>query len=800
MSLIKEKVECFHCSDECVTTIEYDDKMFCCQGCKGVYQLFSDNGMIDYYDLDEKAGIKPGENDLDAFFYLDQPEIKQDLLSFYDEASKYEKVNLHLPMIHCSACIWLLENLPKINSGVVNVRVNFAQRKADITYNKEKLSLRQLALFLKSIGYEPRIQLEALRSSNPKSQTDRNLLYKLGLAGFAFGNVMLLSFPSYFGDQSFQFSKYQSTFSFVSFLLSIPVILYSASDYIKAAYYAVKRKSLGIDIPITIGLFAIFFQSVWEITSHTGHGYFDSLTGLVFFLLIGKWFQGRVYKRLSFDNDYSSFFPAAVRYIVGDRVDSKKVDDLKTGDIIEVRSNEIIPVDCKLLSSTSQIDYSFVTGESEPTSKLKGNILFAGGRVIGKSVRLEVLKELKESQLLRLWKSDNHKKQEKPMIKLTQSIAKVFTITVLILAVSGFFFWLDQGLSKAIFVFSSVLIIACPCALALAAPFGLGNSLRLLAKRGFYLKDIATLERLTKIKHIVFDKTGTITSNKDFRVHYTGDSFSDSEWRIIKGTTRHSLHPLSIAITNSIDQPPLEIDNFQEIPGKGLKAEYSGKPVALGSEEFIRERSNKEYVLNGENHVMIALNEKIGAFTVRKSLRQNIKQSLGKLYEICEISLLSGDSDREEERMKDVFPDGVALNFDQSPEQKRDYIDKLQKHTPCMMIGDGLNDSGALQASYVGMAVSDDHQNFTPACDIITEGRVLNSIHILLKIAKNSMLAVRLSVVFSLLYNVIGLYFALSGNLAPIVAAILMPLSSISVVVFVFILTQMIHKRTKNSI
>jgi Cu+-exporting ATPase len=372
---------------------------------------------------------------------------------------------------------------------------------------------------LARIGYEPTISLDDF--DNDKKKKDRSLIYKLGIAGFAFGNVMFLSFPDYLDISSsgasggeFWLNEYKGIFRWLMFIFSLPVVFYAGADYFISAYKGLRSKLLNIDVPIALGILVLFVRSTLEIFFDWGPGFFDSLTGLVFFLLLGKFFQQKTYTYLSFERDYKSYFPIAITRISKQgKEESVQVHEIEKGDRLLIRNEEIIPVDGILISDGARIDYSFVTGESEPVKKTSGDKLFAGGKQVQGAVEMEALKSVSQSYLTQLWSNAVFQTDKSTRFQtITDSIGKRFTIGVLSIAFlsAGFWLYLDPG--KAMNVFTAVLIIACPCAIALASPFTLGNMLRIFGRKKFYLKDTQTIEQLAKIDTAIFDKTGTITT------------------------------------------------------------------------------------------------------------------------------------------------------------------------------------------------------------------------------------------------------------------------------------------------
>jgi len=812
-----ESPPCFHCGTLCrgaVLTVE--DKPFCCHGCATVFEILAANGLTDFYKLSETAGVRitaPAKNE--QFQFLDESAVRARLVDFTDR--RLTRITFHIPSIHCIACVWLLENLFRLKPGLGQTQVNFPRKEVALSFDPNQVKLSEVVTLLTSLGYEPELKLASLEA-RPNRQVARRLWIQLGLAGFAFGNIMLFSISSYLGLDAFAGPGFAKMVGWLSLGLATPVVVYSASDYWRAAWTSLRQRLLNIDVPIAAGVLAIYLQSTYEVLSGRGEGYFDSLCGLIFFLLCGRLFQQKTYDRLAFDRDYKSFFPLSVtRKKSAIRNPQSAIPEeqvalsqLAVGDRLIIRNGELLPADAKLISGPALIDYSFVTGESEPVEKQAADYLYAGGRQMGGAIEVEMVKAVSQSYLTSLWNQEAFRKEKRELLnQVTNIYSQRFTKLVMVVAIGAACFWAFVNPALSVKSFTSVLIVACPCALALAAPFALGTAQRVLSRRNVYLKNPYVLETLAAVNAVVFDKTGTLTSAGAGAVTWCGLPLPETEERWLFSMTRHSTHPLPVRIGEAIKREyfPEPVRSFLETPSCGMEGSVAGHEIWMGSAAWLGSRDvdcrtpgNESQISSGElatPHVVSSYEEKgsavhvaidgkyRGHYTLVSALRPELPQLVVGLNRGCEVALLSGDNEKERERFAEMFGASAQLNFNQSPLDKLAFIKQRQEAgQTVMMVGDGLNDAGALRQADVGVAVVENVGAFSPASDVILAAGMVTHTADVLRYAKQSLHVVRVAFWISAAYNIVGVAIAASGKLSPVVCAILMPVSSITVVAF----------------
>ena len=701
--------------------------------------------------------------------------------------------------MHCSSCIYLLEHLHKIEAGIISSVVNFQKKTVFISFNPQLISLRKVVELLSFIGYEPYLSLNDAKKQK-KPRYNKMKIIQIGVSGFCFSNIMMLSFPEYFSSGDINEIALKQTFSWLIFLLSLPVLFFGASSILKSAYKGIRQNDLNIDVPIAIAILITFGRSYYEIISGTGSGYLDSGTGIIFYMLIGRWFQDKTYNALSFDRDYQSYFPLGVTVIKDGLEKNIPATQLLKGDVVILRNEEMIPADSILLEGEAFLDYSFVSGENKPVSKNKGEILYAGGKQIGGMVQLQIIKEPSQSYITELWNNDAFSGKKKSKDSFIHPWSRYFTIVLFAIAFSATLYWYFNDPSLIFKVVTSVLIVACPCSLLLSATFTFGSMLRHFGKNKLYLRNSSVIEMLSRVNTVVFDKTGTITENNTVSLKFNGEDLTNDEQILVKSVTAQSSHHLSKMVNSSVMVEGDEFKNaesFKEYAGQGIEATFNNNNIRIGSAGFTDNTIGVTEQKGSRVYLQINGIDK-GFYEIVNVYRDGFKNLINKLKNNnFQIHILSGDNNAEESKLLNMLGKDVFLNFDVSPENKLNYIKEIQnKGRNVLMVGDGLNDAGALMQSDTGIAVSNNSARFTPACDAIIDGASLKSLYNFISYARSGKSLVRAGFILSIIYNIVGISFAVQGLLSPLVAAILMPASSISIVLTATLLSRWVAKKT----
>lgn len=436
-SVASTSASCYHCGELCTTTkIVFEEKAFCCAGCQSVYQILAENNLCNYYSITQNPGLSQQIPKVNTYYdFLDEAQVIEKFVHFKEGALYH--IKLRIPNMHCSSCIWLLENLNKLHAGIVSSRVTFLEREIQIVFNANEVSLKEIVVLLKKIGYEPNLTLDDLLHQEEKKQ-NRSQLYKIGIAGFCFGNIMMLSFPDYFASGKFlNDGNLNLTFNYISLGLSLPVLLYCAQEFFISSWQHLKQRRINIDMPIALAILITFLVSLYMILVQNKLGFLDSMSGIVFFMLLGRFFQNRSYHYLTFKRSYASYLPISVNTLVDGNEKNIPLTSAVIGDEILIRQHEVVPADSILLDDKAWFDYSFVSGESNWIEKYPNQIIYAGAMLTSSKAQLKISKTPSQSYITQLWNRNQSEKYASNTFFTAEKINLYFSSIVLLLGFSA---------------------------------------------------------------------------------------------------------------------------------------------------------------------------------------------------------------------------------------------------------------------------------------------------------------------------------------------------------------------------
>jgi heavy metal translocating P-type ATPase len=778
---ISTQVACDHCDGPVLATIRNQEKnIFCCHGCKTVFQILKENNLCEYYKVRDQSGEAsfPIEDiDNQKFAYLDDPQFIEEHTQKREGNKLY--LRFYLEGIHCLACLWLIEKIPQLVKGVVDARLNMGKSQFDVLIDQKKGGLfSQVARKLSQLGYHPHPILKGDEAQQFQEKEERKLLLKMGVAAAAAMNIMLYSVSIYAGASGI-YAKY---FSWISFFLCLPVVFYSSIPFFISAKSAIFNKHINIDIPLSLAIIVGFFASTFFTLRGSSINYYDSIATLVFLILFSRYLLKKSQQKSLQSTKLSTFLnrgPIRRWNEKNQQFDIIHPSYLKKGNIIKVYPGEVIPADGIVTEGSSQVNLAALTGEANPVPTGLDSAVFSGTENVGQPLTIKVKSINEETRLGKILQDiDFLQKSKAPITTLTDKISRYFVWVVISLALLTFLITLiNQNFLTALNRFLALIIVTCPCALGLGTPLAFSRSMNKAAKLGMIIKSEETLEKMTHIKNLFLDKTGTLTFGK-FKVLSWRNIFQNSSsWsneQIVLSLESRSRHPLAKSLVEYLHEQKenalgLEWDKVEEILGKGMTGEHNNSVYQISGLQGRNDQSTLGLFENGNLLSEIILMDQIRPEA--KNIIQFFKRK-GK-----EISLLSGDSEKNVQQtasLLDITNFSAAL----SPESKATYIRKSQDS---LMVGDGANDAMALGLANVSVAVKGSVESSLRVADIYLSKKGLQPLKDLFDLSNGTLSVVKRNLVFSLLYNIIGGTLAIMGHITPLWAAVLMPLSSLTV-------------------
>ncbi|MBA5763475.1 cadmium-translocating P-type ATPase [Vibrio sp. 404] len=774
---------CYHCGEDVPVNTDFKVEILgelremCCPGCETVAQTIIDSGLVSYYQYRtapaEKADLVPEQ--LQALIHYDNEEVQNEFVRNSDELSE---VTLSLDGISCAACAWLIEKQLSHTSGVVQIRVNTTTNRALLSWNNTKTKLSDLLAAIHRLGYKA-APFEADQQEAAYHQAMKQYLYRLGIAGLATMQVMMLAVALYlevFGDLDVEFRNY---FRWVSLIFATPVMLYSALPFYINAWRSIRSRTLGMDVPVSIAMIFAYVASVIATVTEQGEVFFESISMFAFFLLVGRFLEMRARRKAAAaSGNLLKLIPSMATTIDGEQI---PVKTLKIGDQVRVLPGEHIPADGIIIDGRIHIDESMLTGESVPVVKQIGDSIFAGTLNGEESFVLEVRSSKADSMISNIVRLQDEAQLSKPKIaEIADVVARYFVAVILIIAAGTWFYWQQNQPEDAFWIMLAVLVATCPCALSLATPTALTCATSRMGNFGILLRKSHVFETLCKVNHLIVDKTGTLTHGdieiSDVALHGSLDKQQALE--IAAALESHANHPLARAFRPFLN-PQLVVDSIENVIGSGISGLYSGQTVKIGSANFVLSDKRAQ----STNAIYLSLNgEHVATFTYQDPIRKESKQFIEQFRAAgIRVTLLTGDSEQNAQLVaKQIGIDDVI--FDAKPQDKLDYLKSGGKNDITMMIGDGINDAPTLAGAHLSIAMGGGTDVAKASADMVLLGDNLDRILKARELALKTRRIIAENLAWSLGYNLLILPLAVAGLVAPYFAVVGMSASSIIVV------------------
>ncbi len=789
------KVPCSHCQlefDESVMIIEKksgtDALYFCCKGCQGIFHLLREEGLDTFYDKLGKSSLEPPKKREDDLHKFDLEGFRNKYIK--ERSDGLDEIYMIIEGIHCSACVWLNEKVLHRTEGIIEATINYTTNKAHIVWDPKRVKLSEIVEKIRSIGYnaypyDPKLQEERANRAR------RDYYSRLLVAIFATMNIMWIAVAKYTGMFTGMREDVKMVLSFAEWVLATPTLFYSGWIFYRGAWYGLKNRFVNMDTLVATGASLAYFYSVWAMVTGNGEVYFDSVTMIITFVLAGKYLEVLSKKRAADTMDtLSNALPTEVTVIYGDEKTMVPVEEVKPGDIIEVRPGEKAVIDGIVLSGEGSFDESSLTGESEPIYKRPGDEIVSGSVAIDGVLRYEATKDYGTSTLATLVGLLEESLTKKPKIeRLANEISGYFSKTILTIAVLTFiaWYWMGGGFEHALVVAISVIVIACPCALGLATPVATLIGINLSARRGVLFKEAAYIETMAKCDVLLLDKTGTVTEGKPHVVSYK--SYDDYDPSLLYSLIKSSIHPVSRGVERYLKEHfenlnEMELESVKQVEARGITAKYKGQTLYGGNAKMMKEFGLKvdepsEYTL-----FYFAINDKVVArFELRDLPKNGAKEAIENILRLgIEVVMLTGDNEKAAQRVAEEL--GIPeFKAELLPQEKAKEVDILHAEGKLVvMAGDGINDALALGKSDIAIAMGSGSDIALEVSDVVLLDDRITSLRDAFLISRRTYKFVKQNLAISILYNTITIPLAIAGYVIPLVAALSMSLSSLLVV------------------
>ncbi|HHF3145141.1 TPA: heavy metal translocating P-type ATPase [Vibrio diabolicus] len=773
---------CYHCGEDVPANTDFkvdilgESRKMCCPGCETVAQTIVDSGLVSYYQYRtapaEKADLVPEQ--LQALIHYDNEDVQSEFVRNRENVSE---VTLSLEGVSCAACAWLIEKQVSNTAGLVSIRVNTTTNRALLAWDKTQVRLSELLSVIHKLGYKA-APFEADKQEASYHRMMKQYLYRLGIAGLATMQVMMLAVALYlevFGDLEPEFKNY---FRWVSLIFATPVLLYSALPFYLNAWRSIKGRTLGMDVPVSIALIFAYVASLIATVTEQGEVFFESISMFTFFLLVGRFLEMRARRKAAAaSGNLLKLIPAIATTLDGEQI---PVKTLKVGDRIRVLPGEHIPADGKVISGRIHIDESMLTGESVHVVKREGDAVYAGTLNGDESFELEVMSSKADSMISNIVRLQDEAQHSKPKIaEIADVVARYFVGAILIISAGTWLYWHQTKPDDAFWIMLSVLVATCPCALSLATPTALTCATSRMGNFGILLRKGHVFETLCKINHLVVDKTGTLTKG-DIEICDTkvlSDLPKEDCLSLAAALEAHANHPIARSFA-SYANDDFVVYEVQNVIGSGIEGIWNGKIVKVGSAVFVQGKESDE-----SHAVYLSVDgEHVASFYYRDPIRKESKAFVQRFADAgIKTTLLTGDS------LSNARPVANEIGIDHvvasaKPEDKLAYLKSLDEDSITMMVGDGINDAPTLAGAHLSVAMGGGTDVAKASADMTLLGDNLEKLLEARLLALRTRKIIRENLAWSLGYNLLILPLAVAGLVAPYIAVVGMSASSIIVV------------------
>lgn len=800
---------CIHCGldvpqDRNATA---ETRRFCCAGCATAWMILQDDD-----ELREQFLSQPIRDPAADFIQMDHSVFQDRYVRKLSDC--HSRVRLLVEGITCNSCVWAIEKLPSYLTGVIQARVNLSTALVTIDWDPTQRTLSDIALTLNKLSYRPHPADECRKDDLDLADNRRRLVH-MAIAGACAGNTMLIAIALYFGVFSGMASSYMQLFRWTSAAIAAVSLAWPGRIFFRNAWNSLRTRTPHMDLPVAVGLTAGICLGIVNTILGRGEVYFDSLTVLVFLLLVGRYVQycqqRKAVRQVSLRN---ALIPQAVRRCLTPEISqSNEVrascteveiippEAVQKGDRLQIRAGDLLPVDGRILEGQSSIDESILTGESRAIACGPGNVVSAGTTNLTGLLLVEATEVLGQNRVDRITELVEAGIQAKtPIVQFANRIGGYFVGVILALAAMTFLIWVPTGIEVAFNHSLSLLVVACPCALGLATPFTIAIAQARAASKGILIKAGDAFERLNGRSIIWLDKTGTVTSGRPQIHEWHGDR---SVIPAVVAMETHVVHPLAETIVRELgndQQSAVIASNVEVVAGQGVVGIVDGQRILIGSLQLLQgehcEIDEQFHQRISQSHrmartgLMIAVEGKcVAVCSIGDPIRE---EAAGVVADIQDrghqVGLLSGDHpDVVHQVGKSIGIEAKHCRGQVSPEDKLTTVQQSALEGNVVMVGDGVNDSAALAAAGVGIAVKGGASASMEAADVYMKDQGLFGIVQLLDASKSTVRTIWVNFAASLSYNVIAAGLAMGGYIHPILAAILMPLSSITVLLVAFL-------------